>query len=78
MAITVAIGAGANLLPHAITFTPNGTRATVTTSQFDGVLTVGQEYRITVTAPDAPVGIYTAKYVDVNVLTYKFDNLHDA
>ncbi len=76
MAITVTIGgAGGNLLPHAISFTPNGTRATVTTSQPDGVLIVGREYTIDVTAPDAPLGRYTAKYVDVNVMTYSFDNL---
>lgn len=77
MAITVQIGgAGANLLPHAINFVPDGTKATITTNDFDGVLKVGQQYQITVTAPDAPVGVYTAKYVDVDVMTYSFDNLH--
>ena len=76
MAITVTIGGvGPNLLPHAVNFTPNGTRATVTTSQPDGVLIVGQEYTINVTAPDTPLGRYTAKYVDVDVTTYRFDNL---
>jgi hypothetical protein len=65
-------------LPNAITFTPNGTRATITTSQFDGVLTVGAEYAITVTAPTPNPGNYTAKYVDVDVVTYKFDNLHQS
>jgi hypothetical protein len=58
-------------------FTPNGTRATVTTTQFDGALTVGQQYWIQVTPPTANQGTYTAKYVDVNGLTYSFDNLHD-
>ncbi|HYY59083.1 MAG TPA: hypothetical protein VE842_17265 [Pyrinomonadaceae bacterium] len=64
------------MLPHANTFTPNGTRATITTTQADGVLDVGQEYRIVVTAPTANPGTYTAKYVDVDVFTYSFDNLH--
>ena len=66
------------VLPHADTFTPAGTRATVTTTQLDGVLTVGQQYWIGVTAPSANVGNYTVKYVDVNATVYSFDNLHDA
>jgi hypothetical protein len=64
---------GALVLPHAHILNTNGTRATVTTTQFDGVLTVGQEYTITVPANGL---VFTAKYVDVHGLTYSFDNLH--
>lgn len=80
MAVTVRVSNanGAQVLPHADTFTPAGTRATVTTTQLDGVLTVGQQYWIGVTAPSANVGNYTVKYVDVNATVYSFDNLHDA
>jgi hypothetical protein len=67
---------GVAVLPHATTFTPNGTRATITTSALDGVLKVGEEYRIQVTAPTPNVGVWTARYVDVDVMTYSFDNLH--
>ena len=78
MAVTVREGDanGNQVLPNADTFTPQGTRATVTTTQLDGVLKVGKTYWIHVTAPSANVGTYTAKYVDVDVMTYKFDNLH--
>jgi hypothetical protein len=80
MAVTVRKGDanGNQVLPNANTFTKDGTRATVVTTQLDGVLDVGHTYWINVTAPSGPVGTYTAKYVDVNVMTYRFDNLHDA
>jgi hypothetical protein len=45
---------GAVVLPHAHTLNTNGTRATITTTEFDGVLTVGQEYTISV-IPHGPV-----------------------
>ena len=77
MAITVQIdGVGANLLPHAVKFAIGSTNTTITTSQSDGTLKVGQEYRITVTAPDNPSGIYTATYSGVEALTYTFDGIH--
>ncbi|MBC1241915.1 hypothetical protein [Nostoc sp. 2RC] len=63
---------GVQFLPHAISLNTDGTRATVTTSNFDGVLSVGQQYTITVLGGP----IFTAKYVGVDGLTYKFDNLH--
>lgn len=69
---------GAAVLPSASTFTPAGTRATLTTTQLDGVLTVGQQYWVNVTAPSANVGTYTCKYVSVDVMSYSFDNLHNA
>ena len=69
---------GAIVLPSSNTFTPAGTRATVTTTQLDGVLTVGQQYWVGVTAPSANVGNYTCKYVSVDVMTYSFDNLLSA
>jgi hypothetical protein len=67
---------GAIVLPNA--FTPAGTRATVTTTQLDGVLTVGQQYWVGVTAPSANVGNYTCKYVSVDVTAYSFDDLLSA
>lgn len=78
MAVTVRVSnsVGNHVLPSANAFTPNGTRATVTTANLDGVLIVGQQYWIQVTAPTANPGTYTAKYVDVNGTTYSFDNLH--
>ena len=80
MAVTVREGDanGRQVLPSADTFTPRGTRATLTTTQFDGVLKVGKEYWIHVTHPSANAGTYRAKYVDVDGLTYKFDNLHQS
>lgn len=80
MAVVVRVSNanGAVVLPNSDTFTPNGTRATVTTTQLDGVLTVGQQYWVNVTAPSANVGTFTCKYVSVNAMTYSFDNLHNA
>lgn len=66
---------GNQVLPNAETFTPNGTKATIETSDFDGVLEVGERYWIQVTAPSENPGTYTANYVDVDVLTYSFNNL---
>jgi len=71
--ITVTKG-GKVVLPNAESCDTYGTRATVTTSEFDGVLQVGQEYRIQCAAPAA---VFTAKYVDVDGLVYNFDNLHE-
>lgn len=77
MAIIVQLGGvGANVLPHAIKFAIGSTNTTITTSEFDGTLKAGQEYRIAVTAPDGPEGIYTATYSGVEGLTYTFDNIH--
>lgn len=80
MAVTVRVSNanGAAVLPSANAFIPDGTCASVTTAQFEGVLSVGQQYWIGVTAPTAKVGTYTVKYVSVNAMTYSFDNLHDA
>jgi hypothetical protein len=65
---------GAPVLPHAISFDPQGTRATLRTGAFDGPLQVGQEYRIACAHPVAAT--FTAKYVDLDGLTYRFDNVH--